>query len=247
MSDNGYMPQPLPARTARAIRARGPRPVAGDFARWGAGAALGLPWTIAGGHGSFELAGQRYRYLYARHKLTWLTERAVEVPVIQALVDRHPPGRVLEIGNVLSHYRAQRHLIADRYERAGGVLNRDVLELGGLGSFELIVAISTLEHVGLDEHPPDPGKALRAVHVLRGLLGPGGRLVLTVPAGYNPSFAAALRSGEVPITGLAALRREAGQGRWREVGPEEAWGTPYDFLLYRARAVLFACVEAART
>ena len=166
--------------------------------------------------------------------------------MIQALVDRHPPDRVLEVGNVLSHYRPQRHLIADRYERAARVLNRDVLDLGGLGPFALIVAISTLEHVGLDEHPPDPGKALRAVRLLRGPLGPRGRLVLTVPAGYNPSFAAAIRGGEVPITGLAALRREADQGRWREVAPEEAWDVPYDFLLYRARAVVFVCVEAAR-
>ncbi len=246
MSDNGYTPQPLAARTMRAIRARGLRPVAGDFARWGAGAAAGLPWTIPGAHGSFVLDGLSYPYLYARHKLTWLTERTVEVPVIQALVDRHPPDRVLEVGNVLSHYRAQRHLIADRYERAPDVLNRDVLALGGLGPFDLIVGISTLEHVGLDELAPDPGKALRAVHVLRELLAPGGRLVLTVPAGYNPSFAAAIRSGEVPITSLAALRREAGQGRWREVAPEEAWDAPYDFLLYRARAVLFVCVEATR-
>jgi SAM-dependent methyltransferase len=246
MSDTGYTPQPLAARTMRAIRSRGLRPVAGDFARWGAGAAAGLPWTIAGAHGGFSLAGRRYPYLYARHKLSWLTERTVEVPVIQALVDRHRSERLLEVGNVLSHYRRQSHTVVDRYERAPGVLNRDVLELGGLGSFDLIVGISTLEHVGLDEHPPDPHKALRAVGVLCGLLVPGGRLVLTVPAGYNPVFDAAIRCGDFPVARLAALRREAGQREWREVDPEEAWRAPYDRLLYRARAVVFACVEAAR-
>ena len=128
---------------------RGARPVVGDLARWGSGLATGLPWTLAGSHGDFELDAQRYRYLYDRHKFTWLTERAVEVPVAQALVDQHAPDKVLEIGNVLSHYRPQQHLVVDKYEQAPGVLNRDVLDLGGLGRFDLIVAISTLEHVGL--------------------------------------------------------------------------------------------------
>ena len=83
----------------------------------------------------------------------------MEVPVAQAFVDRHPPDRVLEVGNVLSHYRPQQHVVVDKYEQAAGVLNRDVIDLSDLGDFDLIVAVSTLEHVGLDEEPPDPGQA----------------------------------------------------------------------------------------
>jgi SAM-dependent methyltransferase len=244
VSEAGYTPQSLPARTRRALAARGLRAVAGDLARWGADAAVGLPWTLAGAHGGFELAGERYPYLAHRYKLTWLTERAVEVPVVQAVVDRHAADRVLEVGNVLSHYRSQRHLVVDKYERAPGVINRDVLELDALGRFELIVAVSTLEHVGWDEQPRDPGKAIRSVAALRSLLDPGGLLVITVPVGYNPPFDAALRAGEVPLRGAAALRRVSGT-RWREVGVADVWSAPYDFLLYRARGVLFAFVEPA--
>jgi len=243
MSETGYTPQSMPGRTRRALDARGARPVVGDLARWGTGLAAGLPWTLAGSHGDFELDGRRYRYLYSRHKFTWLTERAVEVPVAQALVDAHPPGRVLEIGNVLSHYRPQQHVVVDKYERAQGVLNRDVLDLAGIGSYDLIVAISTLEHVGWDESPRDPAKAQRAVDVLRSLLAPGGLLAITVPVGYNTAFDAALRSGEVPLQRAVALRR-AGGTRWREVAPHDVWSAPYDFLLYRARGVLFAFIEA---
>ena len=118
MSDTGYTPQSMPERTRHALAVRGARPVLGDLARWGTNLATGLPWTLAGSRGAFELAGQRYRYLYNRHKFTWLTERAVEVPVAQALVDRHAPDRVLEIGNVLSHYRPQQHVVVDKYEQA---------------------------------------------------------------------------------------------------------------------------------
>ena len=242
MSENGYTPQSMPERTRRALATRGARPVVGDLARWGTGLAAGLPWTLAGSHGDFELDGRRYRYLYSRHKFTWLTERAVEVPVAQALVDAHPPGRVLEIGNVLSHYRPQRHVVVDKYEQAQGGLNRDVLDLGGLGEFDLIVAVSTLEHVGWDESPRDPAKAKLAVDVLRSLLAPGGRLAITVPVGYNTAFDAALRSGEVPLQRAVALRRPGGT-RWREVAPHDVWSASYDFLLYRARGVLFGFIE----
>jgi SAM-dependent methyltransferase len=122
------------------------------------------------------------------------------------------------------------------------VLNRDVLDLGGLGQFDLIVAISTLEHVGWDESPRDPGKAVRAIEVLRSLLAPDGLLAVTVPVGYNTAFDASLRSGEVPLKRAVALRR-AGGTRWREVAPSAVWSAPYDFLLYRARGVLFGFIE----
>jgi SAM-dependent methyltransferase len=242
VSDNGYTPQSMPERTRRALAARGTRPVVGDLARWGSSLVTGLPWTLAGSHGDFELDGHRYLYLYNRHKFTWLTERAVEVPVAQALVDQHAPDRVLEIGNVLSHYRPQQHLVVDKYEHAPGVVNRDVLEVEGLGEFDLIIAVSTLEHVGWDESPRDPAKAARAVAALRSLLAPGGRLAITVPIGYNAAFDSALRSGEVPLDRAVALRR-AGGTRWREVAPAAVWSAPYDFLLYRARGVLFGFIE----
>jgi SAM-dependent methyltransferase len=243
MLEDGYTPQTLVARAREAARARGARPVAGDLARWAGRALAGSPWTLAGSHGRFDFQGERYAYLFHRYKRTWLTERAIEVPVLQAMVDRQAGARVLEVGNVLAHYRRQTHLVVDKYEQAPGVVNRDVLELDGLGQFDLIVSISTLEHVGWDEAPRDPDKAARAVSALRTLLAPGGRLVLTVPVGYNAAFDAALREGAIPLSATAALRRVGGGTRWREVATAEVWSAPYDFLLYSARGVLFAFIE----
>jgi SAM-dependent methyltransferase len=245
MADSGYTPQAFGARAREAVRVRGLRPVTADLMRWAAAGVAGAPWTLAGARGSFDLAGERYRYLYRRYKLSWLTERAVEVPVVQALVDRHAGQRILEVGHVLGHYRPQSHLVVDKYEQSEGVLNLDVLELGGLGPFDLIVAISTLEHVGFDEAPFDPGKAARAVEALRDLLAPGGRLVFTIPAGYNRTFDAAIVGGSVATDSLIALRRIRGSSGWREAGVADAFAAPYDFLLYRARGVLFAFIERA--
>jgi hypothetical protein len=240
VAEGAYSPPAPRARIAQAVRARGARPVIGDLARWATELLAGLPWTLPGRHGHFTFAGARYPYVFHRHEWTWLTERAVEVPIVQALVDRHAGRRILEVGNVLSHYRPQGHLVVDKYEHAPGVLNRDVLELGGLGPFDLVVAISTLEHVGWDERPRDSGKALRALDRLRELLAPDGRLVLTVPVGYHPALEAALRTGAVPLVRAGALRRRGTGPRWREVALEEAWGTAYDFLRFSARAVVIA-------
>jgi SAM-dependent methyltransferase len=240
----GYMPQPVPARVARAMRLRGARPVIGDLARWGSRLVAGMPRAIARQpRGEFSFEGERYRYLFHPHKWTWLTERAVEVPVVQAAVDQHAGRRVLEVGNVLSHYRRQSHLVVDKYERAPGVLNRDVLELDDLGRFDLIVAISTIEHVGWDEEPRDPAKAQEALRRLEAMLAPGGRLVVTLPVGYNASLDAAIRDGSLRVPHLGALRREAGGTRWRQAPPQEVWPAPYDFVIYRARAVLIAVFD----
>ena len=236
---SGYRPQALSDRMREAASTRGRLPVAADLARYGAGLLGGLPWSLHGMRGSFGLDGEHYPYLFHRYKATWLTERAVEVPVVQRMVDREA-GSVLEVGNVLSHYRAQRHLVVDKYEQAPGVVNRDVLDLADLGRFDLVVAISTLEHVGWDEEPRRPDAALDAVQALRDRLAPGGRLVLTHPVGYNPHLDEALRSGKLSIERAAALRRAGRRTRWEQLPPDAAWRVPYDFLLYSARAVVFA-------
>jgi hypothetical protein len=243
VQDDGYTPQSLVARSRGAVATRGLRPVAGDLARWAGRLVAGVPWSLPGSHGSFSLAGERHHYLFDRYKFTWLTERAVEVPVVQATVDRYSGRRILEVGHVLGHYRPGSHLVVDKYEQAAGVVNLDVTELDGLGPFDLIVAVSTLEHAGWDEQPREPGKAARAVSALRGMLAPGGRLLVTVPVGYNPEFDAALRDGTIQLTRAAALRRVGGRTRWREIATAEVWSAPYDFLLYSARGVLFCFID----
>lgn len=60
------------------------------------------------------------------------------------------------------------------------------------GTYDWIVSISTMEHVGHDEEPKDPGAAARAIHHLRSLLASGGEMLVTVPGGYNPALDRAL-------------------------------------------------------
>ena len=136
-------------------------------------------------------------------------------------------GRVLEVGNVLSHYFPVRHELVDKYERGRKVRNLDVLEVGGGEKYDLIVSISTLEHVGWDEEPKDPEKVIRAVHHLTDQLArPGGRLVVTMPLGYNPPLDRLLAQGAVPFTRTTYFRR-SGPTTWHEATWDEVAGCRY--------------------
>lgn len=225
-----YAQPTFPQRLRAHAREEGAARVAGRMARWAGSAAVPRG-------GPFTLAGEEYRLLRKLYGLTWITERAVEVPVAQRVLERHRGRRVLEVGNVLSHYGPVTHDVVDKYEQGAGVTNIDVLDLPPEPLYDLILTVSTLEHVGRDEEPRDPAAALRALRHLRSLLAPGGTLFATIPAGYNPDLDAALASE--PGLRLSAMKR----GPWREVEPSEAFESPYDFLVYSARAVLFAKAE----
>lgn len=129
------------------------------------------------------------------------------------------------------------HTVVDKYEQAPGVRNIDV-DLPG--PFDLVLAVSTLEHVGLDEAVRDPEKPARAIERLASLLAPGGRLWCTFPVGYNDALDEQLREDRLGFTRLTALRRVGRNNRWEQVPVEDVWGVRYDWLLYTAQAIVVA-------
>jgi len=175
----------------------------------------------------FTLDGREYRYVWHEHAHTWRGERAVEVPIALAELATAHPARTLEVGNVLPNFARTGHQVLDKYERAPGVLNEDAATFGG-GPFELIISISTLEHVGYDEEPREPDKAARAVRNLLGLLAPGGTMLATIPIGHNRDLDDALMGGALGST-VSYLRRVKWL-KWEQVEPDQAkvmYGWPW--------------------
>lgn len=211
-------------------------------ARWATFPAWGR-LARARGRG-FALGGRRYPYFLHPYNLTWSNERAVEVPVVWDLVRERGGGRVLEVGNVLAHYFPVRHTVVDKFERAPGVLNADAADFDGDQRYDLIVSISTLEHVGFDEEPREPAKPARAVANLRRLLAPGGLLCVTLPLGYNPHLDALLEQGAFGWTRQLLLRRVSRANRWAEAEWAEVRGCRYDRPWVGANAVVFGFASA---
>jgi SAM-dependent methyltransferase len=228
---------PIAARVARHARTRGLAPVVADCLTWGVRRVLrtGPP------AGTFVLDGTALPYFRHGYHYTWLNERAVEIPLAEAALHAAgPAARVLEVGNVLGHYRPVTHTVVDKYERAPGVHNVDVVDIDLPGPFDLILAVSTLEHVGLDEEVQDPDKPARAIAHLTSLLAPGGRLWCTFPVGYNPALDAGLREGRLGFDRLTALRRTGRDNGWEQIPLDDVWGISYDRLLYTAHAIVVA-------
>jgi SAM-dependent methyltransferase len=246
MAEGAYAPLSIPARVGRNARERGICHVAGAMATWGAGYAAGLPVTLFGSRRTFHFDGTDYRYLYHRHGFTWLNERAVEVPIVARTVAEARGRRVLEVGNVLAHYGHGGHPVVDKYERAPGVLNVDALDYAPSERYDLVVSVSTLEHIGWDETVREPSRAERSVAALARHLRPGGTMLVTLPVGYHPVLDEAIRAGRVEFTTLRSLRR-TGRTTWEQAEPAEVWHVPYDQLLCAANAILVGTVRAARS
>jgi len=187
---------------------------------------------------TFVFQGVRYPYLYRRYNSAWRSERVVEVPIVREVVRQYAGRSVLELGNVLSHYFPVTHDRIDKYERAEGVVNEDIVDFRPSKRYDLIVSISTLEHVGWDEEPRDPDKVLRAIDALRRLAKDGGRILVTLPMAYNPQLDARLRDGRVTFTRRGCLKRISKDNRWVEVDWPEIEHAQFDTPFRRINGLL---------
>ena len=113
---------------------------------------------LLGAARTFTFAEESYPYFRHWRVTTFLNERTIEVPIVTRELARRPGASILEIGNVLNQYVHIPHTVVDKYERASGVLNVDVVDFDPGVQYDLIVSISTLEHVGWDETPKEPDK-----------------------------------------------------------------------------------------
>ncbi len=176
--------------------------------------------------GLFSFNGTPYPYFIHPYNTTWKCERAVEIPIVMDLISRKGNANILEIGNVLSHYFRFEHDIVDKYEKAEGVINVDVLDFVADKPYELIVAISTLEHVGWDEEPREPQKFLRCIHHLKKLISKGGTLMFTVPGGYNSYVDDIIRKRAIEQAQFYHFKR-TGMNRWAQTEFGDIDGLPY--------------------
>lgn len=165
---------------------------------------------------NFIFKGKTYNYFY--HWLgTYENERCVEIPIIWDIIKQHKGKKILEVGNVLSNYFTVKHDILDKYEKSYGVINQDIVDFKPNRKFDLIVSISTLEHVGWDEIPKEPLKILSAIKNMIDLLEPGGKIVVTLPLDYNPAMDRLIKESKIHFTQAYYMKRISSDNRWIEV------------------------------
>ncbi len=130
-------------------------------------------------------------------------ERAVEIPVaLNFLTTLEKKDNILEIGNTLSHYEnslseyigIRPRRIVDKFEVALGIDNVDFMDIPSEEKYDVIVSISTVEHIGQGVEPSskaygeqiqirDLEAPLKAIAKIYDLLSVEGKALITVPFG----------------------------------------------------------------
>lgn len=183
---------------------------------------------IKKGSNTFLFQGSPYHYFYSFYNSTYYDERSVEIPIVMNVIKRREGKRILEIGNVLSHYFNFAHDVVDKYEVSEHVINIDVVEFKSAVKYDLIVSISTLEHVGWDDGPHDDTKILAAFENLKSLVKPkNGMILITVPLGYNPLMDKVLKEEMVHFSAKYYMKRISKGNEWKEVCMESVQDVKY--------------------
>jgi hypothetical protein len=192
-------------------------------------------------HNTILVLGKTYRYFDTVK--TWHGERAVEIPIVMEMVRRYQGKNILEIGNVLSHHVRFEHDILDKYEIAEGVINEDVVDFKSEKKYDLIVSISTLEHVGWDEKPRDDMKIPRAIENLKTLITSlGGTIIVTLPLGYNTTLDQLLKDGIIRFSKQYHLVRISKGNEWKEASWDDVRVAKYNTPLPFANGLLVGII-----
>jgi len=200
------------------------------------------PWIIPRlAKREFIFEDQALPLFYHRYNMTWANERAVEVPIAAEFLRRFDGKRVLEVGNVTTHYLDTAHTVIDKYEHGPGIVNDDIADFAPGERFDLILSVSTFEHIGFDDEADgDSGEKIeQAIAICRGLLVAEGRLVLTLPLGYNPALDRRIAEGQLGSDQVVFLKR-TGRLEWQGVDAGEALACAYGRPFPYANAVMIA-------
>lgn len=192
---------------------------------------------------TFIFQGKSYEYFDHEYNNTRVNERSIEVPIILDLVKDYEGKNILEVGNVLSHYASVTHDIVDKYEIADGVMNNDIAEYAPKKKYDLIVSISTFEHVGWDEFPRDATKIPKSLKHLATLLKKGGKIVFTVPIDINDYLDQAIHDHALPVTSMKFLKRISRANAWEEKSWEQVKHAWYDYPFPHANAIMVATIQ----
>ncbi len=198
-------------------------------------------------HGkNFTFRGRNYRYFYHPYGVTWKNDRAVEIPIVNVIVNEHKGKKILEVGNVLSHYYDINHSVIDKYEKdeyeGSKVINQDIVEYNPGDKYDLIVSISTLEHIGWDEEIKDPMKTLHALNNMRRMLKENGKVVVTFPHAYNPYLDKLLKEGKIKFDEMYCLKKTA-RREWKEASWEEVKNISYNHPYSNTNALIIGIIK----
>lgn len=160
----------------------------------------------------FKFKGKEYEYLDMSPNQTRVNERRVELPLGQEFIEEVRDGVVLEVGNVLAHYKDvnyYNHDVLDLYEKVPwcpDIINKDILTWKPSKKYDAVISISTLEHTG------NPLKAIERI-----LSWKPKRVFITLPVGVDGVEKVIAEHPEK----ISFMRRINEDNQWEEISHEK--------------------------
>ena len=186
----------------------------------------------------FLFNGKLYNYYDAIYNNTSLNEREIEIPIIVDYLRRVPAQNILEIGNVLSHYFGNAaHDIVDKEEKANGVINEDIVKFAPNKKYDLIISISTMEHVGMEGDGVfrlSRGQVKLGFENVKTLLTPTGKFVFTIPLYYNPDLDYLIKSEDLVFDETYTMERDMESQKWKQIEFSNLKGKPWNGFVQNA-------------
>ncbi|MEK6968829.1 MAG: hypothetical protein AABW48_00190 [Nanoarchaeota archaeon] len=192
----------------------------------------------------FFFQNQVFNYFYHKNNLTWTNERAVEIPIVMGYLNNFKAGRILEVGAVLPQYFPMKWDVLDKFEKGKGIINEDVVNFKPKNKYDLIISISTLEHVGFDDDIKEPEKILKALkNLIVNGLNKNGKMIVTLPLGYNHAMDSLLFSGKLNFDRIFFMKRVSRNNQWKEIDIENAKGARYGKPYLAANVLAIGILE----
>ena len=127
--------------------------------------------------------------------------------------------------------------MVDKYEKANGIQNVDIVDYSPTEKYDFVFAISTLEHVGWDRDQREGDKIPLAVDRMKELLNRGGNMLVTVPMGFNSFLDQFLETNALGFDQTQFMRRVSGVNEWVECGWDQVKGAKYNSPYNNANAI----------
>ena len=192
---------------------------------------------------NFTFNKKTYEYFYHKYNHTWLNERIVELPIIIRFIKSNRGKNILEVGNVLSHYMSFNHDIVDKYEKGKNVINKDILDFDNEKKYDLIVSVSTMEHIGYDENLKYPERLITAFRKLRSMLSKNGIIVVTLPVGYNEYMDGWIKNKRIEFDKLYYMKRTLTSDIWVQTNYKGVSTSKYNHPFKTATGIMIGIIE----
>ena len=186
----------------------------------------------------FTVNNKIYKYKLTRHRSTD-NERVIEIPYVCSFIKTNKNQKLLEVGNTLSNYFNIKHVIIDKYETGKNIVNVDIVKYTTKNKYDLIISVSTIEHIGYDEPIREYGKVLKAIQKLIQLLNKNGKLIITVPLNYNPEINEIIIGKKMKFSDVYFMKRISWFNNWVETTQDDALKCAYNSKYSAANVVVF--------